>query len=104
WRWLFFAALPVGLAAVFFIGRFMHLPFQRRDAKVDVAGMITLTIALVAILLATSWGGTTYAWSSGQILGLYAIGAAFLILFVLIELRASEPMLPLRLFRSGVFT
>src|SRR5690606_9613145 len=56
------------------------------------------------ILLATSWGGTTYPWSSITILGLYAVGAAFLILFVVIELRASEPMLPLRLFRSGVFT
>ncbi|NLJ55228.1 MAG: MFS transporter [Intrasporangiaceae bacterium] len=104
WRWLFFAALPVGLIAAFFIGRFMHLPFQRRDAKVDVAGMITLTIALVAILLATSWGGTTYPWTSTLILGLYAVGAVFLVGFILIELRAPEPMLPLRLFRSGVFS
>ncbi|MDO5504183.1 MAG: MDR family MFS transporter, partial [Actinomycetia bacterium] len=104
WRWLFFAAVPVGLIAAFFIARFMHLPFARRDAKVDVAGMITLTIAFVAILLATSWGGTTYPWTSPVILGLYAVGALFLAGFIVIELRAPEPMLPLRLFRSGVFS
>lgn len=104
WRWLFFAAIPVGLVAVFFIGRFMHMPFERRDAKVDVAGMVTLTISMVAILLATSWGGTTYPWSSARIIGLYAVGALCLSAFVFVELRASEPMLPLRLFRSGVFT
>ena len=104
WRWLFFAAIPVGLVAVFVIARFMHLPFERRDARIDVAGMITLTIAMVAILLATSWGGTTYPWTSTRILGLYAVGAVFLAAFVLVELRADEPLLPLRLFRSGVFT
>lgn len=104
WRWLFFAALPVGLLALFFIARFMRLPFERRDARIDVAGMLTLSTAMVAILLATSWGGTTYPWSSAPILGLYAVGSVLLVVFVLVELRASEPLLPLRLFRSGVFT
>ena len=104
WRWLFFATLPVGLIAMVFIGRFMHLPFQRREAKIDVAGIITLTIALVTILLATSWGGTTYPWASTQILSLYLVGLAFVIAFVLVERRASEPLLPLRLFRNSVFS
>ncbi|GAA5160582.1 MDR family MFS transporter [Ornithinimicrobium tianjinense] len=104
WRWLFFAALPFGLATLFFIVRFLHLPHTRREAKIDVAGIVTLTIALVAILLATSWGGTTYAWSSPTILGLYAVGAVFVALFVRAELRAAEPVLPLRLFRSPVIS
>ena len=104
WRWLFFAAVPVGLAAAVFLARFMHLPFERREAKIDVGGMITLTTSMVAILLATSWGGTTYPWSSWQIITLYVVGAVFLAAFIAVELRASEPLLPLRLFRSSVFT
>jgi len=104
WRALFFVMVPIGLAALALIARFLHLPFERREAKVDKAGIITLTGGLVATLLATSWGGTTYGWGSPQILGLYGVGAVALIAFVLVERRAEEPVVPLRLFRSSVFT
>ena len=104
WRWLFFIAIPIGLVTMWFVARFMHLPFQRREARIDVAGIVTLTVAMVSILLATSWGGTTYPWSGWQILTLYAVGLVFAVAFVLVELRASEPLLPLRLFRSSVFS
>ncbi|MFV0429720.1 MAG: MDR family MFS transporter [Arachnia sp.] len=99
WRWLFFATLPVGVVAFILVFWFLRLPHQRRHAKVDVAGMLVLSSALVAILLATSWGGTTYPWLSPVILGLYAAGTVALIGFVFIELRAEEPVIPLRLFK-----
>lgn len=104
WRWVFFAGLPFGLVALVFITRNLHLPHARRDARIDVAGILTLTPALVAILLATSWGGTTYPWGSPVVLGLLAAGGVLLATFVLVERRAAEPLLPLRLFRSSVFT
>lgn len=104
WRWLFFAAVPFGVVATLVIARFLHLPHQRRDARVDSLGIATLAAALVAILLATSWGGTTYPWGSSTIIGLYAFGALALVAFVVVERRASEPVIPLRLFRSSVFT
>jgi EmrB/QacA subfamily drug resistance transporter len=104
WRALFFVMVPVGLAALALIARFLHLPFQRREAKVDVAGIVALAVSLVTTLLATSWGGTTYSWSSPQILGLYAVGALALVAFMLVERRAEEPVVPLRLFRISVFT
>lgn len=104
WRWLFWATIPLGLAATAVVHRFLHIPHQRRDARIDVAGILTLTPALTALLLATSWGGTSYAWSSGVILGLYAVGVLFLIAFVVAESRAAEPILPLRLFRNTTFT
>jgi len=104
WRALFFVTVPIGLVALVLIARFLHLPFQRRNAKVDVAGIVTLTVGLVTTLLATSWGGTTYSWDSPQILGLYGVGALALVAFVGVERRAEEPVVPLRLFRSTVFT
>lgn len=104
WRWLFFAALPIGVAALIFIGKYLKLPHIQRRAELDVAGIITLSGALVAILLATSWGGTTYPWGSPQILGLYAVGAVLLAIFIPVELRAAEPVLPLRLFANSIFT
>ena len=104
WRWLFFAAVPIGLVATVVIARFLHLPHERRVARIDYLGIATLTVSLVSLLLATSLGGTTYAWGSPTILGLYAVGAVALLAFVLVELRAEEPVIPLRLFRSSVFT
>ncbi|MBM6401913.1 MDR family MFS transporter [Phycicoccus sonneratiae] len=104
WRWLFFAGIPVGVVATVVITRFLHLPHERREAKVDTWGIGTLSVSLVAILLATSWGGTTYAWGSAVIIGLYVLGVVGLVAFVLVERRAEEPVIPLRLFRSRVFT
>ncbi|WP_432558964.1 DHA2 family efflux MFS transporter permease subunit [Granulicoccus sp. GXG6511] len=104
WRWLFFVSLPIGVAALVVITRFLHLPHTRREVRIDYAGMVTLAVALTSILLATSFGGTTWPWASPQILGLYAVGAVFTVAFIIIETRAEEPVLPLRLFRSSIFT
>jgi EmrB/QacA subfamily drug resistance transporter len=104
WRWLFYAGLPFGLVALTFIVKYLHLPHERRKATIDIAGITTLTGAMVAILLATSLGGTSYPWGSGEVIGLYVAGALLLAAFIPIELRAQEPVLPLRLFRNSIFT
>ena len=104
WRWLFFVALPVGGVAFVVISRFLHLEHVRREVSIDYAGMATLTTGLTALLLATSLGGTQWAWGSVESIGLYAIGVAAILAFVLVERRAVEPVLPLRLFRSRIFT
>lgn len=104
WRWLFYAGLPFGVVALVFIAKYLKLPHTQRKAKIDIAGILTLSGALVTILLATSWGGTTYPWASAQIIGLYAVGLVLLSVFIPIELRADEPVVPLRLFRNSIFT
>src|ERR671927_534616 len=60
--------------------------------------------ALVAVLLATTWGGTQYPWDSWQVVSLYAVGALVLIAFLVNEYYAPEPVLPLRLWKNSVFT
>ncbi|MDO5710529.1 MAG: MDR family MFS transporter [Micrococcales bacterium] len=104
WRWLFFVSVPVGITAFAAIHRFLRLEHTRRDAKVDVSGILTLTGALVLLLLATSFGGTSYPWNSATIIGMYVAGAVLLAAFVVIETKAPEPVIPLRLFRSSIFT
>ncbi|MEA2561152.1 MAG: hypothetical protein QOH06_2656 [Acidobacteriota bacterium] len=104
WRWLFFLNLPLSFVALGFIIPFMKLPHVRRPHRIDYAGFATLTAGLTTILLATVWGGTELPWSSPVILGLYAVGAVSLLLFVRIEGRAAEPVLPLRLWKNGIFT
>ncbi|RMB61329.1 MDR family MFS transporter [Tessaracoccus antarcticus] len=104
WRWNFFSTIPLGIVALFFVVRFLKLPHVQRKAKVDVWGILTLAPSLVMILLATSWGGTTYAWNSAVIISLFVLGGLGVVAFVFVEMKAEEPLLPLRLFRNSVFT
>lgn len=95
WRWLFYLTLPIGIAAFIFVFKFLHLNTHSGHGKVDLLGMVTLAPGLVLALLATTWGGNSYAWSSPVIITMFAIAAVLLVAFVLIELRVEEPMLPL---------
>lgn len=97
WRWLFYLMLPVGVVAFAFILRFLHLSTETQHGKVDILGMLTLTPGMVIALLATTWGGGTYAWSSPVIIGMYAVAAVFLAAFVIIETKVAEPLLPMHL-------
>ncbi len=104
WRWLFFVNIPLGLLALWFILKYMHLPHRGRKAQIDYAGFTTLTPVRVAILLATSWGGTQYPWRSTPIITLYSVGfaAAGRVLFT--QKRAAEPVIPPYLWRNPLFT
>src|SRR6266702_3309906 len=82
----------------------MHVPNERRKHAIDGGGSVTLSAGVTAALLATVWGGTQYAWDSGQIIGLYLAAAILLAAFVWYEMRAEEPVLPLHLFKSSIFT
>ncbi|MEP9362704.1 MDR family MFS transporter [Nocardioides sp. CN2-186] len=104
WRWCFYINVP--LAAVVIVAAQVTIPkVPKAGAKprIDYLGMATVAVGASMLVLATSFGGTTYAWGSWQIIGLLVGGVAVLALFVLVESRASEPILPLRLFRSTVF-
>ena len=104
WRWLFFINLPVAIVTLVVVALFMHVPNERRKHAIDVWGSVTLSTGIAAALLATVWGGTQFAWTSWQIVGLYAAAAILLGAFVWVERHAPEPVLPLHLFQSSIFT
>ncbi|MGO0061522.1 MDR family MFS transporter [Brevibacillus fluminis] len=103
WRWVFYINLPVGILATVLI--FLGLKNRRVDGpiKLDIAGMFTMIAGVVSLLLALTFGGKEYPWLSWQIIGLFALAAVFLAAFVRVESRASEPILPLHLFRNKAF-
>lgn len=100
WRWAFYVNLPLGLPALVWLWRMLHVPAQRIKAKIDWAGIGLLTGSISAIVLAATWASTTYAWGSWQILALGAVAVIGLAAFVAVEKRAAEPLLPLSVFTN----
>lgn len=104
WRLLFYASIPVGIVAFVAIARFLHLPHVPSRGRIDYAGISTLTVSMVSLLLAISLGGSTFAWSSWQIIAMIVGGLVLLAVFVWVESRVEEPVIPLGLWRNSIFT
>ena len=103
WRWIFYINLPLGILAMAVIAATLPGRSERHSHRIDWAGAGLLAATLSAIILVTDLGGVTYAWSSPIVLALMAIAAVTLIAFLLVERRAAEPVLPLRLFENRTF-
>ena len=103
WRWVFYINLPIGLAALFVTATVLNLPFRRVDHPVDYLGAGLLVGGVTSLLLVMVWGGSEYPWDSPMIIGLSVVAVVLLGLFLLQERRATEPILPLRLFRDRTF-
>ncbi len=104
WRWVFYINLPVGALALVVIAIVLPAASSRQQHKIDYLGATLLAGFAVCVVLATSWGGTTYPWGSGVIIGLFVLSALLLFGWWLSARWAAEPVLPLRLFRNPVFT
>ncbi|HEV2371247.1 MAG TPA: MDR family MFS transporter [Streptosporangiaceae bacterium] len=103
WRWIFYINMPVGGAALLYLMATMHLPRHRVEHKVDYLGAVVLAVAATSVILVTTWGGTQYAWASAQVIGLGALALVATGVFLFIESRAAEPILPLHVFRNRNF-
>jgi EmrB/QacA subfamily drug resistance transporter len=104
WRWVFYVNVPIGALAVVVVVTRLHLHTPTIRHRIDYLGAGLLAGGVSALILVTTWGGSEYAWGSPTIIGLAAAGVALLVLFVWHETRAEEPILPLSLFRSSVFS
>lgn len=103
WRWIFYVNIPLGVVAFLVIGTVFHAPSERVKHSIDWLGAALLSAGLSALVLFISLGGTTYPWSSPEIVGMAVAAAVLLPLFVWAESRAAEPIMPLELFRNRIF-
>jgi EmrB/QacA subfamily drug resistance transporter len=101
WRWVFYVNVPFGIIAAFLLAATLTESFERRERKVDYLGTALLTCGLVAILLALLGGGGATELSAVTI-GLFFGGMAVLALFVLVERRAEDPVVPLDLLSERI--
>ncbi|MEU9594453.1 MFS transporter [Streptomyces sp. NPDC048193] len=104
WRWVFYVNLPVGVVALAVIAVVLHVPHRSTRHVIDYVGTLLIASVATCLVLVASLGGTTWAWGSPQIVGLAVLGVVLAALFVAVERRAAEPVLPLKLFRVRTFT
>ncbi|MFD3517156.1 MDR family MFS transporter [Streptomyces sp. NPDC058657] len=104
WRWAFYVNVPIAILVVIAAARTIPSVKSANKPRIDYLGIALVAAGSSALVLATSWGGNEYAWGSAVIIGLFAGGVLALALFCLVETRAAEPMLPMKLFANPVFT
>ncbi|MEV6945898.1 MFS transporter [Streptomyces sp. NPDC051172] len=103
WRWVFYVNLPVGVVALAVIATALRIPRRTAQHAIDYLGTFLIAAVATCLILVASLGGTTLGWGSPQIIGLIVLGVALAVVFVAVERRAAEPVLPLKLFRIRTF-
>ena len=104
WQWIFFINIPIGLVALVVTTAALRIEHVRRDHRIDYLGAAVVVASVTSILLYTAWAGPEYGWGSSTALTLLVAGLVLAVVFVLVELRAAEPIIPMRLFRSSIFS
>lgn len=104
WRWCLWINIPLGILAIIAAIAFLHLPKHSTSGiRIDLSGIALLALASTGLILVSTWGGTTYDWGSPVIVLLIAFTVVAAVVFVLVERRTAEPIMPLRLFRRRNF-
>ncbi|WP_226670894.1 MDR family MFS transporter [Metabacillus litoralis] len=104
WHWIFWVFLPIGFFAFALILRLYPSQKAKEKEPIDFLGSITLTIAIISLLLGFTWAGDKYDWLSFPVIGLFSLTVLSIISFIFIELKVKSPVLPLFLFKNSVFS
>ncbi|MFE7751179.1 MFS transporter [Streptomyces sp. NPDC057428] len=104
WRWCFYVGVPFAIIALFVLQKTLKLPVVKREVKVDWSGAFFISAAVSLLLLWVTFAGDKYDWVSWQTWTMLGGTVALIGIFLLIESKASEPIIPLRLFRNRTIT
>ncbi|GGW52286.1 MFS transporter [Streptomyces lucensis JCM 4490] len=104
WRWCFYVGVPFAVIALIVLQKTLHLPVVKREVKVDWSGAFFISAAVSLLLVWVTFAGDKYDWLSWQTAAMVGGSIVLGLLFVLVEAKASEPIIPLRLFRNRTIT
>ena len=104
WQWIFFINVPLGLLALVITSAALKMPHVRRDHSIDYLGAAVIVASVSSLLLYTAWAGPELGWGDSTALTLLIGGLVLAVAFVFVEFRATEPIIPMRLFRNSIFS
>ena len=102
WRWIFAINIPLCLLAAWLIVRNFHEKLEARRQRIDYAGAVLIAGGSALLILGLLEGGQSWEWASAPSFAIFAVAAAMLIAFVLVERRVEQPIVPLWLFQRRV--
>jgi EmrB/QacA subfamily drug resistance transporter len=103
WRWIFYINVPVGILALVVTSIVLPNTVAKAKPALDYLGFAVLAAAISCLVLFTTWGGAQYAWGSPVIIALIVATVVLVAVFILVERRAQEPVIPPLLFRNRTF-
>ncbi|MFE7227504.1 MFS transporter [Nocardioides sp. NPDC057577] len=105
WRWCFYVGIPFAIIAFIVLQKTLHLPVVKREGvKVDWAGAFFMAAGVSLLLLWVTFAGDKYDWASWETAAMVGGSVLLLLIFVLVESKAKEPIIPLRLFANRTIT
>ncbi len=104
WRWIFYINVPIGIASFVLLFRYYVESIKLVKKKIDWLGTIILVFSILSLMFALELGGKEYAWNSLMIISLFISFALLLFIFLQIEQRVEEPVVPIALFKRRLFT
>ncbi|MGI8483207.1 MAG: MDR family MFS transporter, partial [Thermomicrobiales bacterium] len=104
WRWIFYINVPIGIVALVVTSIALKMPVIKREHSIDYLGAGIIVAGVTSLLLYLNWAGESYGWTSPAALTLIALTIIFTVLFIVVELRAKEPIIPMHLFRNPIFS
>ncbi len=104
WRWIFYINVPIGIAALVLTSISLKMPLPRRQHTIDYLGAGIVVAGVSSLLLYLNWAGEHWGWGDTRALALLGAAIVLTVVFVLVENRATEPILPMRLFKNAIFS
>jgi len=104
WRWIFYINIPFGIAALVITSAVLHLPKVKREHSIDYLGAILMVSAVTLVLLSLAVYGPQNGWGDSRTITYLIVGIILTVLFLMWEKRATEPILPLHLFKNHTFS
>ncbi len=100
WNWIFYINIPFGLVSMFLIGKYLEEKIEKKKRSIDYGGAITFIVGATALLYALLSGGNEIAWNDSMMIVLFGIAFVFLLIFIIVQLKVKEPMVPFHLFKN----
>ncbi|GAA3793579.1 MFS transporter [Sphaerisporangium flaviroseum] len=104
WRWCFYVGVPFALIALVVLQKTLHLPVYKREVRIDWSGAVLISAAVSLLLVWVSFAGHKYDWISWQTGAMVGGSILLALIFVFVESKAREPIVPLRLFRNSAIS
>lgn len=103
WNWVFYINVPIGIIALGLIIVFYHESLTHEKQRIDWGGAFTLVGAVICLMFALELGGEKYAWNSAVIISLFVGFAVLFVAFLLVEVRAKEPVISFSMFKIPLY-